>query len=437
MKSFLLKAGAGCVVAGCVLLLSSLFAEPPGAPEPLLVQTGWTSARTDIPLSELKEAYCSGRARAAPRARSDADRLFQCAGVSAEIRDFYPKSKDQLILSRLSDAEPRLKTLSIDGVSFFDAPMRYALSTGASAVRSDVTHYILTGVSALTRYTGKSADENGVAVLTEKVRPFFLAADYVHVSNEVSFMPGCVFAPGTRFCSKEPHFRAYQDIRANIVELTGNHTRDFGDEPFLKTIGWFEKNGMRIFGGGRNKTDAERPLVLPLKGGGSIALTGYNELCPLKECAEPAVPGANRYTDESAARTIRALRKKGDFVFATVQFGEVSSYKPTESQRRISYHLIDAGADLVFGSQAHQVQQMEFYRGKIILHGLGNFLFDQTHTFGLRQGYFMNLYFYRGRLVSMHPVFTWIDEKFRPVPATREQALKIQESIYSDELLYK
>jgi hypothetical protein len=137
---------------------------------------------------------------------------------------------------RLEDAIPRMKTADIDGVSFFAQPSRYVPGMKIDQDRSLITHYVLTGVSALTRYTGKSADEHGVAVLSEKVKSYFQAADYVHVSNEVSFMSGCVFAPGTRFCSKEPHFQAYRDIRASVVELTGNHTRDFGDEPFLKTL---------------------------------------------------------------------------------------------------------------------------------------------------------------------------------------------------------
>ena len=80
---------------------------------------------------------------------------------------------------------------------------------------------------------------------------------------------------------------------------------------------------------------------------------------------------------------------------------------------------------------------MEFYKGKVILHGLGNFFFDQTHSIGLRQGYFMNLYFSRSRLIAMEPVFTWIDEKFRPVIATEQQAAQIRKSIYIDKLLYK
>ena len=58
-------------------------------------------------------------------------------------------------------------------------------------------------------------------------------------------------------------------------------------------------------------------------------------------------------------------------------------------------------------------------------------------NFGLRQGYFMNLYFQGNRLAGMEPVFTWIDEKFRPVPATPAQAREIKSAIYSDDLLYK
>ena len=80
---------------------------------------------------------------------------------------------------------------------------------------------------------------------------------------------------------------------------------------------------------------------------------------------------------------------------------------------------------------------MEFHKGKVILYGLGNFLFDQIHATGVRQGYFMNLHFGGGRLLAMEPVFTWIDEKRRPAIATQEQAAQIRSAIYADQLLYK
>jgi poly-gamma-glutamate synthesis protein (capsule biosynthesis protein) len=298
---------------------------------------------------------------------------------------------------------------------------------------------IVTGTTAITRYTGKSGDRYGPGVLTEKIRPYFQTADYVHVSNEVSFTDRCLFQPGLRFCSKQAHFQAFKDIRVNVVELSGNHNRDFGVEPFTATLAWFHKNGIRTFGGGSDEADANAPLFLDLKGGGAIGMIGFNELCPLNECATGKKPGANRFKTDKARNVMARMKetRPDAFIVASVQFGEVSGYRPTPSQRSISLSLLDAGADLVFGSQAHQVQQMEFYKGKVILHGLGNFFFDQIHAIGLRQGYFMNLYFSRSRLIAMAPVFTWIDEKFRPVIATEPQAAQITKSIYTDKLLYK
>ncbi len=415
------------------LAAASRVACEPSPETVLIAQTGWTSSIDNISLADLRREYCAGRIAATARARAQkwADCAVNTAPTTAAA--FYPASKDRILLLDSSETTPRMKTLRIDGHSPFAQPEQYPLGRPRR-----YTHFIFTGVTALSRYTGKSADANGVGVLTEKVRPFFQTADFIHVSNEVSFTPSCEFIPGTRFCSKQPHFQAFRDLRVNVVELTGNHNRDYGNEPFLRTLEWFHSNGMKTFGGGRDEQNANEPLVLTANGT-TLVLIGFNELCPLHECAEGRTPGANRFDPAKAKAAIQAARQKypNAFIMSTVQYGEVSSYKPTESQRRISYALLDDGADLSFGSQAHQVQQMEFRKGKVILHGIGNFLFDQTHTYGLRQGYFMNLYFDGNRLAGMEPVFTWIDEKFRPVPASDAQTKEIKAAIYSDELLYK
>jgi hypothetical protein len=440
-------AGKAIAIALVALAPSLGAANTAGAAGPLeaagvlLVQTGWTTAINDISTAQLKEEYCAGNVETTQLAASMANDAFRCTPAVRSVRpnDFHPRSKDRLILLDLAEATPLMKTLTLERVSFFRSPARYALASARAAPAERLTHLIMTGTTAITRNTGKSADQHGAAVLTEKVRPYFQTADYIHVSNEVSFTSPCEFQAGLRFCSREGHFQAFKDIRVNVVELTGNHNRDFGEGPFLATLAWFHKNGMRTFGGASDEAKANAPLYLDLRGGGAIGIIGFNELCPLGECAAGKKAGANRFEMAKARRTIAEMRsaKPDAFIIATTQFGETNSYRPTRSQSAISLALIDAGADLVFGSQAHQVQQMEFHRGKIILHGLGNFLFDQMHAVGLRQGYFMNLYFARGRLLAMEPVFTWIDEKRRPAIATEAQAAEIRKAIYSDELLYK
>jgi len=119
-----------------------------------------------------------------------------------------------------------------------------------------------------------------------------------------------------------------------------------------------------------------------------------------------------------------------------VQFDEDDTYLPSESQKKISEHLIDSGADMVFGSQAHQVQQVRHYKGKYIYYGLGNFLFDQVHKQGLREGMIIHNYFYNGKLVQSIPVFTIISNQRRPVKADSEQIKNIRKNIYNKNLLY-
>jgi poly-gamma-glutamate capsule biosynthesis protein CapA/YwtB (metallophosphatase superfamily) len=439
------RALAGLILAFGLLVPARAPAQDKASDAPttgiLLAQTGWTSAPNDIATARLKAEYCAGRVQKTARAAATARQILGC-DPGAEVVDpqaFRTQSKDRIILVDLAEAIPLMKTLTVDAVLFFRDPAKYPLTLPASPPLPPLTHMIMTGTTAISRYTGRSADQYGPAVLTEKVAPYFRNADYVHISNEVSFMDRCAFEAGLKFCSKQAHFQAFKDIGVNVVELTGNHNRDFGNGPMLATLAWFRQNGMRTFGGGRDEADANTPIFLDLKGGGAIGMIGFNELCPLAECAAGQTPGANRFKLDKARADIRDMKQKRPdaFIIVTVQFGEDSSYRPTSSQHSISLALVEAGADLVFGSQAHQVQQMEFHQGKVILYGLGNFLFDQIHATGVRQGYFMNLYFLRGRLAAMEPVFTWIDEKRRPAIATAEQAAAIRKAIYADALLYK
>ena len=45
-------------------------------------------------------------------------------------------------------------------------------------------------------------------------------------------------------------------------------------------------------------------------------------------------------------------------------------------QTEVGHKAIDAGADLILGHHAHQLNQLEVYKGKVIFYCLGNFAFD-------------------------------------------------------------
>jgi len=410
----------------------------------LLVVTGFSSERDDIESSELARDYCAGKINVLEPVRAVADARFACHAPStiAELREFVPKAKTALLVTDLDHVTNQVKALRVDGVSLFEKPHDYPLVIGHADFTPHFTHFIMTGVTAITRATGAACEEHGIDWLTKNLRPAFAGADYVHISNEVSIKSDCTYpTSGTfTFCSKERDFQALVDLHANVVELTGNHMRDFGEEPFRQTLGWYKQHEMATFGGGASPEAANAPVILSLADGKKLGIIGFNEQCPLKECAvKPGQAGANAYDAAKASAAIARMRGElgADFVMVTVQFREWDNPQPTSTQASISHQLIDEGADLVYGSQAHQLQFLEFYKGKPIFHGLGNLLFDQIHRIGVRQAYFVHHYFFHGRLVQSVPVFTFMAETRQPTLATPEQAAEMKAIVYRDELLYR
>jgi poly-gamma-glutamate capsule biosynthesis protein CapA/YwtB (metallophosphatase superfamily) len=411
----------------------------------LLGVTGYGGERDDIKLADLTRDYCSGAIAVLEPVRAVADAKLGCAAptVLATLPDFLPTAKTGLLVTDLDHVTAQFKAIAVDGAGFFSKPDAYPLVAGPRPeTAAHLTHFIMTGVTAITRATGAACDTHGIAWLTEKLRPEFESADYVHISNEVSLKADCVYPlkKTYTFCTKESDFQALIDLRANVIELTGNHNRDFGDEPFKKTLEWYRAHDMKTFGGGASPEEANEPIVLTLAGDKKLGIVGFNEQCPLKECAiKPGEVGANAYDAAKAKAAIERLRGElgADFVLVTVQFREWDKPEPTKTQARISRELIDQGADLVYGSQAHQLQHVEFYKGKPIFHGLGNLLFDQVHRVGVRQAFFVHHFFFDGKLVQSVPVFTYMSDERQPTLATPDQAAEMKQVVFHDDLLYQ
>jgi hypothetical protein len=415
---------------------------------PLLVVTGYGSDVESITADSLKTLYQNGQVYVLKEIKNQADSLWgNDKSKVIDLKNFIPLSKKHILITDLKHLTNQFKVLAIDSILFFRQPEKYPFYTQGSRkfdFKKQVTKFMLTGVTAITRNTGKMADAHGTDFIIEGVKDYFQDSDFVHISNEVSFYENCdynYFVPNVyRFCSKERDFEALKKLNTNIIELTGNHNKDFGAEGYQKTYEWYQKNGMKIFGGGLTPEQANTPLIITLKDGKKMAFIGFNESCPCAECAiQPTQSGANKYDREKARKVIQKLKTvdKVDILFASVQFSEVDSYAPTTSQNVISRDLLDFGADVVYGSQAHQVQKIEFYKGKPIFHGLGNFLFDQIHRIGVKQGYFLENYIYNGKVVQSIPIFTMITANRRPEIAQPDEEKEIRKIVFEDGLIYK
>ena len=57
-------------------------------------------------------------------------------------------------------------------------------------------------------------------------------------------------------------------------------------------------------------------------------------------------------------------------------------------------------------------------------------MFDQIHRTGVRQAYFLECYFYNGKIIQFIPRFTFMGDDRRPTLANSEQKKVIEKAIY-------
>ena len=405
---------------------------------PLFIVGTYLQDQTSISMNEIIQGVKSGRIAITSDIRDFVESNWNISNPKIQILiDLNDRSRNGLILMSIDSLSNRFLPLAIDSMDYFTNPTTYPLhlkSKHAFSFEKHITTYIHTGVTALTRSTGIYLDRNPIEKYIQYIKPYFASSELVHISNEVSIDDTCSYA-GMRlsFLTKTKHMDVLKALRANIIELTGNHNLDRGIPPYLKALNWYKQNDMKYFGGGANSNEAYSPLILTLKDSTRIAWIGFNERCPLGECADIG-PGSNRYSDAKAKSMIDSLRKAGiNTIIACVQFSEVDGYTPHTAQRTISKRLIDYGADILIGSQAHVVQEIGMHKGKMLFYGTGNFLFDQTYTPEVRRAFFLQCAFYNGRLIQTKPVYTFMRSTKEPDIASSKEREIIRDSILKEE----
>jgi len=186
----------------------------------------------------------------------------------------------------------------------------------------------------------------------------------------------------------------------NVVTLAGNHILDLGPQGVRDTLDWLSKNNILYTGAGLNIKEAKKPAILE-KNGTTIGFLSYNCVGPREYWAGDDRPGcayvkvithyeldyacpggpptiytfADPGSLEQMIENIQELKKKCDVVIVSLHKGLVHTpVTLADYEFQLSHAAIDAGADLVIGHHAHILKGIEVYKGKVVFHGLGNFV---------------------------------------------------------------
>lgn len=284
-----------------------------------------------------------------------------------------------------------------------------------------VLTFAQTGVTALSRGMDTKLKQVGDATyFAEYIKDFLSSFDLTHTSNESSFSNS---AYSRNICSNPQFIDTLTAIGLDIVELTGNHNQDCGDEAARNTIDIYAANNIRMVGGGKTAADAAVPLDINEKGN-NITMLAYNQ--STGGATYDNTPGANQYYENVAATQISEAKARGDFVIVDIQYYECSEYDYTYEATYCDYanssagdqiglfrHLIDLGADVVVGTSAHQPQTFELYGDGVIYYGLGNLFFDQIWWPGTTRSLILVHHFYKDKLLQTEIVPTVYDSNMQ------------------------
>lgn len=287
--------------------------------------------------------------------------------------------------------------------------------------KENVLTFAQTGVTALSRGMNAKLYKVGDAkYFAANIKDFLSSFDLTHTSNESSFTN---YASSANICSDPRFIDTLTEIGLDIVELTGNHNQDCGDQAAIDSIDTYVANGIQMVGGGKTAAEAAKPLQISQKGSG-ITFLAYNQ--STGGATYDATPGANQYYEENAVAEINAAKARGDFVIVDIQYYECNAYASTyedpicdransSAGDQIGFfrHLIDLGADVVVGTSAHQAQTYELYGNGAIYYGLGNLFFDQVWWPGTTRSLVLGHYFYKGRLLQTKLTATVYDNNMQ------------------------
>jgi poly-gamma-glutamate synthesis protein (capsule biosynthesis protein) len=344
--------------------------------------------------------------------------------------------------------DPRWKVLAIDGLSpvrkefdlaSYPLSVQFGLSGDTDAVsqlaaqirwpsgnrqESKMTVVVMTGVTALVRATAWRMELNGAEYPGAAIREWLLGADITHVSNEVSFAADCPpadpYQASLRFCSHPSYSDLLANLNIDVVELSGNHLLDWSVEAFLDTLDLYEALDIATFGGGRDLDQSLEPLLIE-HNGNRLAFLGCNAAGPERVWATTTSPGAAPCAKDEILATLEQIAAEGSLPIFTFQWKESKRAGPLSDQIEAFQQAVERGAVIVSGSQAHQPQTLEFYRGRLIHYGLGNLFFDQMENLANRQEFIDRHIFYDGRHISTELLTALLEDFSQPRPMSEEE----------------
>ena len=164
-----------------------------------------------------------------------------------------------------------------------------------------------------------------------------------------------------------------------ILSFANNHSADYGEIGIKNALAVLRESGIAYIGIGENLQSALSPVVKDVSGV-RIGFLAFTDLLPEDSYATETRLGVAKLSVENLRMALMATKESSDFVIVslhtTADVRQAYSFWPDAHQVEYARIAIDNGADMVVGQHPHGLQSVEVYKGKVILHSLGLFMYD-------------------------------------------------------------
>ncbi|HYK69019.1 MAG TPA: CapA family protein [Streptosporangiaceae bacterium] len=280
---------------------------------------------------------------------------------------------------------PAVCALALDACSSTQAPSGSsrtvsAASPAASASPSDITLEFAGDV----HFTGRTA-----ALLADPATAFgpiasvLRSADFTALNLETAVTSRGTPQPKTyHFQTTPAAFAALRDAGVSLVTLANNHVLDYGQVGLADTLAAARAARFPYVGIGVNADAAWAPYVTTINGT-SIAVIGVSQVAELASSwvATDTRPGEANAIDLARTLTaVRAAKRLAQVVIVFMHWGTEGESCPDANQLALAPQLAAAGADIIIGSHAHELQGSGWLGHTFVAYGMGNFLWWENSS---------------------------------------------------------
>jgi poly-gamma-glutamate synthesis protein (capsule biosynthesis protein) len=329
---------------------------------------------------------------------------------------------------------PTVRAVVVAGVDPIRDPGRYPLTVpGPEAPRPTTLGVV--GDVMLSR--GVREPARALAPFTPRLRGYDLT-----VGNLESTLSdnGTAQQGDDSFAASPSVVRLLERAGFDAVSLANNHTGDYQDAALLETVRRLRASSVQPFGAGADRAAAGRAVVLR-RGGTSFGFLGFNAIGETLRATDeqpgalsvrmPPRTGPLSQADLAhVSRLVRRLAAQVDVVVVLPHWGAQYTHRPEPVQRQVARQLVRSGADLVVGGHPHWVQGLDLVRRAVVVHSLGNFVFDMDFMTETQQGVVLEATFWGDTLKAVDLVPYRMDDDFAPRRVRGSEAAAILADVW-------